>query len=242
MPIRKLRELAKKVGARVFNMHDRTDIQDALDQVGAVEEPMAESIDAYWKIMSRFVGDGPVSAIDPEGWFSANIYPDGSADITAYNPSLHNRKPGSIYANDVTVKIPSVERFAIALMLLTNEADQIFEETSAVIAAKSVPLTPEEIQAEIEAGYDPRLNRLAELAIEYGMVGANKPNDSEMPYKIASALGISTMTDAEDQAPALKDWNTMLNEVVGFGAEVEPDEDEDQEPLDAEEVPEAKEV
>ncbi|AIE83527.1 hypothetical protein [Fimbriimonas ginsengisoli] len=82
-----------------------------------------------WRWLSREVGTGPASAEDPDGWYDAQVFPDGSAEVLVYaNTSRLNRPAHHRESQDLFIKVTSLDDFIHRLISLRYGALDIFLE------------------------------------------------------------------------------------------------------------------
>lgn len=207
---RKLWQIVQRSGATVRNMFDRQEVESAIRRVGYVDSD-PKGLSDYWQFHSRFVGQGPASAVDVDGNFSAVVNQDGSAVITHHvAPNLHNRPHGMRYA-DVHVRISNLEDFVSRLWFLQTEADAIFDETVAQTLATQAELVAkgENQNASIHGG-DVRIEQMWLICEEFGFTGPHAPSVTDLPFRLAGALGIPL--SAEDGTK--KGWAGLSDEVI----------------------------
>jgi hypothetical protein len=216
IPMRKLWDLAHRFGAPVRDQFNREEVEASLAKVGyQANGPQEESIDSYWRFLSRTVGKGPITAVDPDGDFTAMVFPDGRCTLTKHTaPNLNNRVPGMRYKDDI-VEIANLEDFASRLVLLLNESDAIFDETvekfnrdQATEEARINALDGTE-GASIH-GKDWKIEQMREIAPTFGFVGAHEPTISDLPFKLAQALGVPL----KDEDGEVKDWQELSGDVI----------------------------
>lgn len=206
LPMRKIWELMQRHGARVVDNFNRENCKKALESVGYEPEPATvERIEDWWTFKSRLVGRGPITAEDKAGDFSARIYPDGQCDLIRHcPPNRHNRIPGHRYT-DETIKIQNLETFAMSLMMLVNECDVIFDETVNDFNANQRAI--DEMQSVSVGnsihGADTRIEQMRVIAEEFGLTGPHAPSVTELPFKLATAMGLKVEGDWQKIATAV---------------------------------------
>jgi hypothetical protein len=216
LPFRKLWELRRKYGAVVVNDFDRLELESALAAVGFEQEPpVPENIEDYWSFASRFVGKGPITALDKAGDFSATVYPDGRCDLVKHTlPNRLSRHPGVAYADEI-IKIQNLEAFTMHLFMLLNECDVIFDETVEKHNANEQEFQEQAVYAEgvkdgTIHGADPRIEQMWIIADELALTGPHRPHLNQLPFKLAVALGLKLKTEEGIE----KDWQALATEVV----------------------------
>jgi hypothetical protein len=209
-PMRKLWELAHKHGIPIQDKWDRQELESKLADAGYEKPgPYCEDVKNYWQFLSRNPGNSPISCRDIEGNWSAEVNHDGSVILKHHHPvNLFNRVPGIRYSDDV-ITIPSLEEFAVRLMLLLEESDKIFDEATDRHKKDADALESQSATPSIHGG-DVRIEQLNLLAEEFGYIGPNAVQLHRLPYKIAEAIGL----ELYDERGFEKNWNVMADEVI----------------------------
>ena len=211
LPFRKLWEIQKKLGAVIKDNFNREEMESEFERMGYVQDgPKCEDIDDYWTFPYRLAGKEPIQALDKAGDFSATVYPDGRAEIVKHTPPNRlSRVPGIRYADEV-IKIDNLESFTASLYMLLNETDVIFDDSVEAYNKEQSEWLEKAQSMESDNlpsihGGDPRIEQMWVLAEEFSLVGVHAPSLSDLPFKLANCLGISTVE---------KDWPTLADEVL----------------------------
>lgn len=227
VPIRRLYEMAKSLGAPVVNQYSRDHLVEAIMQVGGnphEEFTRPENAADYWSVTSRFIGTGPISMTDPAGWFSAELHQDGSAKITRYaSPNLHNRPSGKVMGNDQTIDITNFQEFVVRMVLALEEGDSIFEDNALQVECNRKQVENQQEQDAYGQAIDPRVTAMRGMCKEFGFVGPHTPTDNRLPYLLAQALGIDPNHNVETGEDAQGDpifvseekaWDKLADEIL----------------------------
>lgn len=113
---RDLQAIAKELGLNAFEFPTHGGLLTALqaqprDAVLAADHKRPKKLsDATWLFEKS--EDGTLHAVDPQGWWSGTVNPDGSASITLYAPpNALNREHTTPMEGDMTLVVSSLDEF-----------------------------------------------------------------------------------------------------------------------------------
>jgi hypothetical protein len=208
--MRKLWDLVKQTGVVVKDYLDRNELEKVLKENSYEPKYELEEIEDYWTFESRKVGSGYIIAKDIIGNYSAFVYPDGTCKLVKHiSPNRHNRVPNTNYIDEVLM-IDNLEYFTSSLLMLLNESDNIFDESVEALIEENERVSKLPInQASSIHGADEKIEKMRIIAEEFGLTGKHTPSISDLPFKLAEALGIKkTGGDGEE-----RDWQSISNEI-----------------------------
>jgi hypothetical protein len=213
VPLRRLWEYARKYGATIRDQFDREGIEASLKAVGYEEQaPEVVTASDYWEFRSRRVGTGPISAVDVDGSYSIDVYPDGHCVMTHHPDPLSSRRAGIHYKDEIWT-IPNLDEFVMRMLSLPEACDEIFEESAAVTIAErkaEAEKVAEDPAIPSIHGANLLIGQMRLIQTEFGLYGKHEPSIDQLPFKLAQGLGIPLVTDDGEA----KDWPTLAHEVL----------------------------